>query len=94
MNHPVDVKWMDLLSHEEWMQNRAQVYEERRERVERVCAGVKDRWVTKSPGNEFVFDVSNGLGYCRHGKVCTLWGFHSVVIFCRTFFDMFHRLLG
>ena len=56
---------------EEWMQSRSQVYEERRKRVERVCANLQKHWVHKNPGREFIFDINYGLGYCRHGKVCT-----------------------
>ena len=66
-----DLKRRELFLEEEWMQSRSQVYEERRKRVERVCANLKKHWVMKNPGNELVVDVNNGLGYCRHGKVCS-----------------------
>ena len=67
----IDLKRSHSFMEEEWMQSRSQVYEERRKRVERVCANLKKHWVMKNPGNELIVDVNNGLGYCRHGKVCS-----------------------
>ena len=67
----IDLKRSNSFMEEEWMQSRSQVYEERRKRVERVCANLKKHWVMKNPGNELIVDVNNGLGYCRHGKVCS-----------------------
>ena len=67
----IDLKRSHSFMEEEWMQSRFQVYEERRKRVERVCANLKKHWVMKNPGNELIVDVNNGLGYCRHGKVCS-----------------------
>ena len=67
----MDLKRSHSFMEEEWMQSRSQVYEERRKRVERVCANLQKHWVVKKPGNELIVDVNNGLGYCRHGKVCS-----------------------
>ena len=67
----MDLKRSHSFMEEEWMQSRSQVYEERRKRVERVCANLKNPWVMKNPGNELIVDVNNGLGYCRQAKVCS-----------------------
>ena len=66
----IDLK-SDSFMEEEWMQSRSKVYEERRKRVEQVCANIKKHWVMKNPGNELIVDVNNGLRYCRHAKVCS-----------------------
>ena len=71
-NHAkIDLKRWDSFMEEKWIQSRSQVYEERRKRVEQVCANLQKHWVLKNPGNELIVDVNNGLGYCRHGKVCS-----------------------
>ena len=67
----IDLKRSHSFMEEEWMQSRSQVYEERRKRVERVCANLKNHWVMENPGNELIVDVNNGLGYCRQAKVCS-----------------------
>ena len=67
----INLKRSESFMEEEWMQSRSQVYEERRKRMERVCANLQKHWVVKNPGNELIVDVNNGLGYCRHGKVCS-----------------------
>ena len=69
----IDLKRSHSFMEEEWMQSRSQVYEERRKRVERVCAFYlsKNHWVMENPGNELIVDVNNGLGYCRQAKVCS-----------------------
>ena len=59
----------ELLSHEEWMNRRSLIYEERRTRVKRVCTKYQKRWVLEKPGDQFIVDVGNGLGYCRQAKV-------------------------
>ena len=66
-----DLKRSYAFMEEEWMQSRSQVYIERRKRVEQVCDKLQKHWVAKNPGNELIVDVNNGLGYCRHGKVCS-----------------------
>ena len=67
----IDLKRSHSFMEEEWMQSRSQVYEERRKRVERVCANLKNHWVMENPGNELIVDVNNGLGYCSQAKVCS-----------------------
>ena len=66
-----DLKRSHSFMEKEWMQSRSQVYEERRKRVDRVCANLKNHWVMENPGNELIVDVNNGLGYCRQAKVCS-----------------------
>ena len=41
-----------------------------------------------------VIDVTEDHNGCFQMSLCTLWGVHSVVIFCRIIFDMFHRPMG
>ena len=54
----------------EWMRQREKLYEERRQRVRSVCEKYERVWrKTDFPGREFLFDLKNGLAYCRHEKV-------------------------
>ena len=67
----INLKRSESFMEEEWMQSRSQVYEERRKRVEQVCANLQNHWVMKNPDKELIVDVNNGLGYCRQAKVCS-----------------------
>ena len=52
------------------MRQREKLYEERRQRIRSVCERYKRVWQkTDYPGREFLFDLKNGLAYCRHEKV-------------------------
>ena len=52
-----------------WMHAQEEKFNERRLRVETVCGKYKDvAWTNKYVGREFLFDLDNGLAYCRHGK--------------------------
>ena len=56
------------------MHFREELYRERRNRVESVClsARASKLWENEFVGKDFLIDLSNGLAYCRHGKVCKL----------------------
>ena len=54
----------------DWMRHKESLYSERRKRIRSVCERYKKVWQkTKFPGREFLFDLRNGLAYCRHEKV-------------------------
>ena len=54
----------------DWMRHKESVYSERRKRIRSVCERYKKVWQkTDFPGREFLYDLRNGLAYCRHEKV-------------------------
>ena len=54
-----------------WMKSREDVYEERRKRVESVCAKLLgyERYSQEFPGRNIMFDLKNKLAYCQNAKV-------------------------
>ena len=52
------------------MRHKENLYSERRRRIRSVCERHKKVWQrTDFAGREFLFDLKNGLAYCRHEKV-------------------------
>ena len=61
---------MLLTRGEDWVRQREKLYSERRKRVRSVCAKYEDVWQKNYfAGAKFLFDLKNGLAYCRHEKV-------------------------
>ena len=56
------------LNNNSWLQDRASVYKQRRDRVKAVCNNLKSIHNPKE-GERFVFDKQDGIAFCMNLKV-------------------------